>query len=256
MECSVCLYNFDSGTHLPLALPCGHTLCKECVDSFLKANEALCPFDRKDFSDSEFIKPNYDLIEILKTEDSVTDSLRCCNGHPINESVSITAFCDMCREKSVALWFCLTCQYGICDVCKEWYSSSTIIKEYGLRCFRNHPLRLTQNTEKYYDRNGKVLCDGCEQLFRGQSAHCRNCMIDYCMDCYTSLIELIQIAVNLKCKCGKQTVWRSNQPCKKCKKCCKAYNKSGAFICLECGLKYCIRCSYFNIARSCESVPN
>ncbi|XP_034256330.1 uncharacterized protein LOC117654199 [Thrips palmi] len=47
MECVVCLEPFDEGRHRPKALPCGHSLCAECVGKPELGRR--CPEDRKAF---------------------------------------------------------------------------------------------------------------------------------------------------------------------------------------------------------------
>ena len=32
--CQICTFMFDSETHLPLSLSCGHSFCKECLKTF------------------------------------------------------------------------------------------------------------------------------------------------------------------------------------------------------------------------------
>ncbi|XP_034243209.1 formin-like protein 3 isoform X2 [Thrips palmi] len=62
MECIVCLEPYDEGRHRPKALPCGHSLCLDCV-----ANPQLgrkCPEDRVRFHGSADTLP--DNITVLR----------------------------------------------------------------------------------------------------------------------------------------------------------------------------------------------
>lgn len=50
-ECDICCERYDeSGAHVPLVLPCGHTLCKQCVES-LRARS--CPTCKSPLTNSE-----------------------------------------------------------------------------------------------------------------------------------------------------------------------------------------------------------
>lgn len=42
-ECDICCEKYDeSGSHVPLVLPCGHTLCKQCVESLRSRSCPTC----------------------------------------------------------------------------------------------------------------------------------------------------------------------------------------------------------------------
>ena len=176
--------------------------------------------------------------------------LKCPNGHRITENITISAACDICDKRKTTLWLCITCQYGICQKCKDWFETSQGINAPGMKCIRRHNLRLTENPQQFYKRKGKYLCDGCLLLKVETSAHCRNCKLDYCLECLKKIERLIESSAKLLCKCNRQIVWRYDEICKKCKKCSRKYEKSGSFICLDCGFKYCISCSYSTLTKS------
>ncbi|CAL4079990.1 unnamed protein product, partial [Meganyctiphanes norvegica] len=48
IECEVCFVEYNSNDHCPKSLPCGHTMCAECVKDNLSAREGQmnCPFCR------------------------------------------------------------------------------------------------------------------------------------------------------------------------------------------------------------------
>ncbi len=51
LECNSCHSRYDLSTHLPKALPCGHTICNACVEQKLASGDARCPFnDKQPFS--------------------------------------------------------------------------------------------------------------------------------------------------------------------------------------------------------------
>ena len=70
LECKVCFLPYDSQENRPKLLPCGHSLCKECLVSMLSRNRSFieCPIDRREHSLSsvEVCPDNYDLLEALQ----------------------------------------------------------------------------------------------------------------------------------------------------------------------------------------------
>lgn len=56
MECPICLEEYDGTDHRPMSLPCGHSLCSECLGDI---NE--CPQDRKPILDKASVPVNYAL---------------------------------------------------------------------------------------------------------------------------------------------------------------------------------------------------
>ena len=241
MECGICLHPFDSLNHLPLVVPCGHTICKLCIDDIFRQQHPFCPFDRRELPRSPLIT-NFSILDLLASE---ANCLKCSLGHRITELVTTSAPCEYCGKRKATLWLCMQCQYGVCENCKQWFETSQEIPLAGMYCISSHALRYTQDAENMYPkRNGRYLCDGCRELAVGTSAHCRKCMVDYCTACVERIASLIQAAEGLRCKCGKQMVWRFGHVCKKCKVCANKFQKSGAFLCLSCKSTYCISCSY------------
>ena len=67
--CSICRYPFDDKVHIPLILPCGHTLCNICMDLIFssEASKWRCPEDRQPFTKSQ-VRKN---IELLRSMDYI-----------------------------------------------------------------------------------------------------------------------------------------------------------------------------------------
>ncbi|XP_052131726.1 uncharacterized protein LOC113205376 isoform X2 [Frankliniella occidentalis] len=68
LKCDICFFNFDLNAHRPKNLPCGHTICKECVE-----NPALgkkCPTCRKAFRIRRFedLPDSFLTIRLLEDE--------------------------------------------------------------------------------------------------------------------------------------------------------------------------------------------
>ena len=48
LKCEKCTTPFDFVCHKPLILPCGHTFCKKCIETFYKSNYFVkCSFHNK-----------------------------------------------------------------------------------------------------------------------------------------------------------------------------------------------------------------
>ena len=85
--CSICAYNYDNRTRIPICLPCGHTICKICLES-LKQNllTGCCPFDRKDFFFIDELLPvNYSLLALHEG-----NSQKLCQIH----GMQIIGYCN------------------------------------------------------------------------------------------------------------------------------------------------------------------
>lgn len=48
IQCGICYEQFDTASHKPLSLPCGHTLCQDCVASITSSQHSVpkCPYDK------------------------------------------------------------------------------------------------------------------------------------------------------------------------------------------------------------------
>lgn len=67
LGCQICSQSFDAEARLPMSLPCGHTLCRDCVKMIRRTGpRALCPYDRRDFSlVAESIQINSPVLELV-----------------------------------------------------------------------------------------------------------------------------------------------------------------------------------------------
>jgi len=70
-ECSICCEVFNEDDHRPLVLPCGHTLCKECINTIISGlwNPTVeCPICRKTHSVATSQLPtNFVVLDLLRT---------------------------------------------------------------------------------------------------------------------------------------------------------------------------------------------
>jgi hypothetical protein len=73
--CPICAYNYNNHSHVPICLPCGHSLCRKCIFALqTSVVTGQCPFDRKEFYIiSELLPINRSLLPL----DSATCSRTC-----------------------------------------------------------------------------------------------------------------------------------------------------------------------------------
>ncbi len=65
--CDNCLFVFNLDTNLPMLLPCGHTVCKKCLNSIWNRFAYIkCPFDgKKHFQDLKTYVTNSIIEDIV-----------------------------------------------------------------------------------------------------------------------------------------------------------------------------------------------
>ena len=228
---------FDDEAHTLLIIGCGDTFCIECLQKLYENNpDPKCPNDG-------YILPlkNSESLSLPFVAQQYPKALSFCDNHILIEVLNSNAKCDYCSHSSNPSWICTLCNKILCSECKDWYSCSEPLQAKNIKCFRNHFLRLTNSAEKFYKRKNKYLCDGCQKLVSGPSAHCRICKVDYCTKCINSLKFLIKNSKSLKCKCNNKVIWKfdGKQDCSSCK---KKFSKSGSFFCISCSKNFCIPC--------------
>ena len=69
LSCSVCLEDYEeNGIHIPILLPCSHTLCESCVKQTIRNKTLVCPVCRKKHragrEEQSFSKNKYLLLHI------------------------------------------------------------------------------------------------------------------------------------------------------------------------------------------------
>lgn len=82
--CQICSQRFDVDARLPVVLPCGHTLCKDCVIMIRKTGyRALCPYDRKDFSlFAGSLQANSAVLELVQARAQGSKTVCTIHQHP------------------------------------------------------------------------------------------------------------------------------------------------------------------------------
>ena len=86
LSCQICLQKFNTEIRLPICLPCGHSVCRYCADSLIKAGKRKCPFDNKPFEcrGVESLGKNFSLLDLLEAEKHKMKRAdeRHCEVHP------------------------------------------------------------------------------------------------------------------------------------------------------------------------------
>ncbi|XP_052121335.1 uncharacterized protein LOC113206347 isoform X2 [Frankliniella occidentalis] len=71
MDCNICFEPFDQGGHLPKAIPCGHTVCLQCLQ---RLQNRKCPTCQQVFqAPLSQIPNNYTVLQLLQARSDRTD---------------------------------------------------------------------------------------------------------------------------------------------------------------------------------------
>lgn len=100
LTCPICYIEFDTHTHIPLSLLCGHTACKECL---IKNPCFTCPMDgfreSQSLTEIPILQLIYDMIDDYSSS-LKTPHLAICPFH----KRSLDLFCKDCQ-----ITFCVKC---------------------------------------------------------------------------------------------------------------------------------------------------
>lgn len=110
MECVVCFSPYDSGDHRPLCLPCGHSVCQDCVSAMSSGGRAfLCPSCRVEIREKtlEDFPVNFSLIG---------STAQCQAAHEERKEEQPTAVCEAHPSKKVK-FHCAVCDSDFCSKC-------------------------------------------------------------------------------------------------------------------------------------------
>ena len=102
-SCNVCYLSYDTKVYAPRSLPCGHTVCSNCLMKILNGqNLRKCPFDNKTFYPSqtslENFPLNFVLMDLLEQKNN-----NICKAHP-DEKLKLMCLTDnrkICSECAI-----------------------------------------------------------------------------------------------------------------------------------------------------------
>ena len=110
MECVVCFSPYDSGEHRPLCLPCGHSVCQDCVSAMSSGGRAfLCPSCRVEIRGKT--------VEDFPVNFSLIGRTAECQAAKEEQKKEVPmAVCDMHPSKKVK-FHCAVCEADFCSKC-------------------------------------------------------------------------------------------------------------------------------------------
>lgn len=215
MECNICLEEFDEKEKQPIVLECGHTLCRECVESIYNKNKK-CPIDGEEFKRSlHELKPNYALLELLEKFKAISleeaklsrdqpfpapaldpriatqSSVFCPENHiysRIEATLTSDESCILCLSIKRLKWTC-PCNTYLCSICYKSELGARRSEITDIKCSKGHHIFYYSDTSTFYSRKNRaqsmIVCDECDSEWTGVSHGCRICHYDLCMTCLT-----------------------------------------------------------------------
>ncbi|XP_061182526.1 E3 ubiquitin-protein ligase TRIM56-like [Saccostrea echinata] len=171
LTCSIC---FELYTE-PKTLPCLHSFCKGCIDSFTKKKqnkkEYPCPVCRETFrlsnNKAENLKTNFCLQNLIELVSSSKEVQKLCS------------FCDLKGENVDASSQCLTCKDFLCSECAEHRHRSTTLT-------LNHKIvSLSEVSAGKYNEEirSKQQIPCSEHCGEDLKYFCETCDVPVCRDC-------------------------------------------------------------------------
>ncbi len=116
-ECPVCFEDYAStGDHVPLLLPCSHTICKKCKESIMLRNPVrnlVCPFDKRVFPKNYVVPENRYILAGLGREPS---GVRAEQGESRGSRETVWTKCPRHSSRNLNN-YCVECGSSICDLC-------------------------------------------------------------------------------------------------------------------------------------------
>ena len=130
MECEKCFCQWDLEVHIPKILPCGHTICQQCLLSLLHQSNSseltsnlkcpLCQDEHQTISSKEDIsnlKENQLLISLTDKIENQKKKINI-NGTSISVSLNLKEKNDQTKSQQI-LEGIKNCYFPICNIHKN-----------------------------------------------------------------------------------------------------------------------------------------
>uniref|UniRef100_A0A8C5H148 RING-type domain-containing protein n=1 Tax=Gouania willdenowi TaxID=441366 RepID=A0A8C5H148_GOUWI len=113
LSCPICFQLYSD----PVALPCGHNYCRDCIHKAMQANRkgaSTCPECRSEFQGVECLQKNFKLCGIIQSYKAISTPLDLKQEKAEHNIVKVS--CDYCvDEPALAVKTCLTCDMSLCS---------------------------------------------------------------------------------------------------------------------------------------------
>lgn len=233
-KCPKCMNDYDLGKRKPIEICC-KTFCYSCIFCYMEIKRPLCEYHK--MPDINFLKPNYSILEILKTNDELSwKNTKIIQIKPGKIVKTQSGICDSCQLQDNELLKLPKMKKGICCKCQVWFvGHKTLIKDF--KCVNSH--RIIETSDNIA-ANPKICCI-CGYL-PGIKAHCYKCDVHICVKCTQAMKVVIENSSYLSCKCGYEITWKYYRKFKTCGVCLRNIGNLGSFVCGKCERDYCFRC--------------
>ncbi|KAH3703160.1 uncharacterized protein LOC127859707 [Dreissena polymorpha] len=160
IKCPACMEVFKS----PRVLPCGHSMCYECLNSLIICSEStktkehfLCPVCHKNTfpRDSKLSRQKW--AQHFPVNSTILRLLRNASVKNAGDPGTHKAFCETClmnnRTKSCN-YFCSTCLQHICDMCHKYHITQEETKDHEMVFLGGSKEEISDHGK--HDSNGKT----------------------------------------------------------------------------------------------------
>jgi hypothetical protein len=113
-ECGICFKTYNHNDKKPIALPCGHSFCFECLKQLYKHSMIKCPYDKiAHHCVPENLPVNYQVLTAIPMGQQPSGSDSQGEGQPAKSGVR---YCDIHPSKKVK-FFCKNDRSMFCSKC-------------------------------------------------------------------------------------------------------------------------------------------
>ena len=176
MECSICFNSYSSIDHIPYSLPCGHSFCSICLESFFRLNplQLKCPncsIIHLNLNSLNQLSKNWTLISLLNDLNPF-QPLSSSSNLNLN---SLQVFCEVCDDKHRGTYKCIDCDQIIC------YKLSLSHTKFKLT--KNHRVLEYENAIEYLKKYPNTMLQCSDHPTEKKNFFDEDCQILVCSSC-------------------------------------------------------------------------